>query len=45
MKKSKFSAVQQLFEVIALIDEKFPSLSEDKQAEILKSCFKVSASV
>ena len=44
MKESRFPAVQQLLEVITLIDAKFPSLSDEKQAEILKSCFKVSAS-
>lgn len=44
MKESRFSAVQLLLEVITLIDEKFPSLLEEKQAEILKSCFKISSS-
>ena len=44
MKESRFSSVQQFLEIVTLIGEKFPSLSEDKQAEILKSCFKISAS-
>jgi hypothetical protein len=44
MKESRFSAVQQFSEVITLIEEKFPDLSEKEKAEILKSCFKISAS-
>ena len=42
--KTTFTAVQQFSEVIALIDEKFQNLSDKEKAEILKSCFKVSAS-
>jgi hypothetical protein len=42
--KTTFPAVQQFHEVITLIDEKFPTLSEQQKAEILKSCFKISAS-
>lgn len=42
--KTTFPAVQQLSEVITLIEEKFSTLSEQQKAEIIKSCFKISAS-
>jgi hypothetical protein len=42
--KTHFSSVQQLEAAITVIEEKFPNLSDAEKAEILKSCFKISAS-
>ena len=42
--KTIFPAVQQFSEIIALIDKSFPDLTDEKKAEILKCCFKISAS-
>jgi len=39
-----FSVVAQFEQIIELIDKHFPSLTENQKAEILKLCFKFSAS-
>ena len=44
MKESRFTAVQIFHEVITLIEQKFPDFTDEKKAEILKSCFKISVS-
>ncbi len=44
MKESRFTSVQQFSEILALIDKHFPYFTDEKKAEILKCCFKISAS-